>query len=154
MKILIFILIILFDQLTKFFINRHIPQDKVYEIFVFLDLINIKNKGISFGLLSETLPYWLILIVIIMIIVVISFWYFKTKNIYEKWSLICIISGAMGNLIDRLIYHSVTDFLYFHYEKYYWPAFNLADIAISIGITILLIGTYMGSKYKVKAKNE
>ena len=74
MKILIFILIILSDQLTKFFINKYIPQDKVYEIFVFLDLINIKNKGISFGLLSETLPYWLILIIIIIIIVVISFW--------------------------------------------------------------------------------
>lgn len=154
MKILIFILIILFDQLTKFFINKYIPQDKVYEIFVFLDLINIKNKGISFGLLSETLPYWLILIIIIIIIVVISFWYFKTKIIYERWSLIFIISGAMGNLIDRLVYQSVTDFLYFHYGKYYWPAFNLADIAISIGISILLIGTYMGYKYKVKAKNE
>ena len=65
-------------------INKYIPQDKVYVIFVFLDLINIKNKGISFGLLSETLPYWLILIIIIIIIVVISFWYFKTKIIYDK----------------------------------------------------------------------
>jgi len=154
MKILIFILIVSFDQLTKFFVNQYISENSAYKIITFLDLVNIKNKGISFGIFSGILSYWLLSILIGIIIIIISFWYFKTDNNYEKWSLIFIISGAIGNLIDRMINHSVTDFLYLNYGKYYWPAFNVADIAISLGIFVLIIGTYMGFKYKVKAKNE
>ena len=62
----------------------------------------------------------------------------KTKENYEKWAIILIISGAISNIIDRAINNYVLDFIYLHYKDYYWPAFNLADIYISLGILIII----------------
>ena len=62
----------------------------------------------------------------------------KSKNIIEKWALTMIIAGAVSNIFDRMINGYVIDFLYLHYKEMYWPAFNFADIYISIGICIFL----------------
>ena len=62
----------------------------------------------------------------------------KTNNNIEKWGFIAILSGAISNIMDRIINGFVIDFLYFHYKEFYWPAFNFADIYISIGILFLI----------------
>ena len=115
----------------------------------FFDLVNIHNKGISFGLFSEILPAWLIIIIVGLVIIFLIYWFFIADKIIEKWGLIIIIAGASGNFIDRLLNNHVVDFLYFHYKSYYWPAFNLADIAITIGVIILIIATYRTYKYRL-----
>ena len=115
----------------------------------FLDLVNIHNKGISFGLFSENFPTWLITIIVGLVIIILIYWFFIADKIIEKWALIIIISGAFGNFIDRLLHNHVVDFLYFHYKSYYWPAFNIADIAITIGVAILIIATYRTYKYRL-----
>ena len=94
------------------------------------------------------------MIIIFFIIISLIIWYFLSKSILEKWALIVIIAGAISNFVDRLIHESVTDFIYFHYNQYYFPAFNIADIAISMGVVIMIIATYMTYKYKVINKNE
>ena len=154
MKLFIVIIIIFLDQLTKLLIKYNLELNKNIKITSFLDIIHIQNKGISFGFFSNTLPSWIILIVVGLIIISLFIWSLRTQVFFEKWGIAIIIAGALGNFIDRLIHNHVIDFIYFHYNKYYWPAFNVADIAISLGIFVLIIGTYMGFKYKVKAKNE
>ena len=72
----------------------------------------------------------------------------------EKWALLIILSGALGNYIDRLLNNYVIDFLYFHYKDFYWPAFNVADIAITIGVFALIIDTYKNYKNRLKENNE
>ena len=62
----------------------------------------------------------------------------KSENIIEKWALIMVIAGGISNIFDRMINGYVIDFVYLHYKNMYWPAFNFADIYISIGIAIFL----------------
>ena len=65
--------------------------------------------------------------------------YFQTKNILEKWGFVFIIAGALSNIIDRIINGFVIDFILLHYKDFYWPAFNFADIYISIGVGIIVL---------------
>ena len=64
---------------------------------------------------------------------------FNSKDLLEKWGLFIIISGAISNIIDRIINGYVIDFIYLHISNFYWPAFNFADIYISIGILMVII---------------
>ena len=67
----------------------------------------------------------------------------------EKWvaiALALIIGGAMGNAIDRILFGQVIDFVHLHYQQYYWPAFNVADSAISVGVVLILIDGFFGRK--------
>jgi len=150
MKFFLFFIIIFLDQSTKYIIRLNLSVNSAYKILPYFDVVNIHNKGISFGLFSQNFPTWLITVVVGLVIIILIYWFFITDKILEKWGLIIITAGAFGNFIDRLLYNHVVDFLYFHYKSYYWPAFNIADIAITIGVVILIIATYMSYKYRVK----
>jgi len=152
MKFFLFFIIIFIDQITKFIVNKNIAINSSYKINSFIDIVNIKNKGIAFGLFSEIISSWIISIVVIVIILFLIMWFFKSDILFEKLGLLIVIAGALGNLIDRLIFNQVTDFIYFNYDHYYWPAFNFADVFISFGIITLIIAAYM--KYRYDKKNE
>ena len=152
MKFFLFIIIIFIDQITKFIVNKNIAINSSYKINFFLDIVNIKNKGISFGLFSGIIPSWIISIIVIGIILFLIMWFIKSDILFEKLSLLIIVAGALGNLIDRLIFKQVTDFIFFNYNNYYWPAFNFADVFISFGIITLIIAAYM--QYRYDKKNE
>ena len=147
MKFIIFLLIIFFDQISKFLINKMLLINTSHKITPFFDLVNIRNPGVSFGMLADTVPTKIISFIIITIIIALFYWFLKTKNLLEKWAIIIIIGGAIGNLLDRIIHKGeVIDFLSFHYYKYYWPAFNFADIAITLGIFTLIMANYLDYK--------
>ena len=150
MKFFLFFIIIFLDQFAKYIIRLNLSVNSAYKILPYFDVVNIHNKGISFGLFSQNFPTWLITVVVGLVIIILIYWFFITDKILEKWGLIIITAGAFGNFIDRLLYNHVVDFLYFHYKSYYWPAFNIADIAITIGVVILIIATYTSYKYRVK----
>jgi signal peptidase II len=116
------------------------------EITSFFSLGLVYNKGISFGLFNN-LPYsnYLFLLISIFIIGFLLGWIKKSTNSKEILALGLIIGGAVGNVIDRIIYPGVVDFLEFHWRGYYWPSFNIADSAICIGVCILLV-------YSIKSK--
>lgn len=128
--------IIILDQYTKFFVLAKTHKDH-FVILPFLNIVSVWNKGISFGLLSDT-KYSNILFFCISFFIVIILLYLtfkdKGKNILP-YSL--IIGGGIANIIDRTNYGAVFDFIDFHLGKYHWPAFNIADTAIFIGIVFL-----------------
>lgn len=136
----LFLIFFLFslDILSKKLIFIYLDLNSFLPLTPFLDLTHIHNFGISFGLFAGQLPAWFLSLIGIFIIFCIIYMLIKSKNIIEKWALLMIIAGGISNIFDRMINGYVIDFVYLHYSEMYWPAFNFADIYISIGIIIFL----------------
>lgn len=153
---LIALLILGFDHLTKWLVVQYIPLgSEISLIDGFFSLVHTRNQGAAFGILHGwDSPYRNLFFYGIGIIAfVLLFFYIKSTSWHEKLtlaSLSLILGGACGNLSDRFLRNSVVDFLNVHYQNsFVWPAFNLADSAITVGITLLIWQTLFGSK-KVK----
>lgn len=131
------------DQLTKVYFERNyaLGQFKVL-IENHLYLTHVRNPGAAFGILADSswrLPFFL---TIALVAVVGILWYLRTLPASAKWmhlSLGLIFSGAVGNVIDRIRLGEVVDFIGVHWYQYHWPAFNVADSAICVGVAILLL---------------
>ena len=109
-------------------------------IFSFFNLVLVWNRGVSFGMFNQLESGPLILSLLQFAIMVIVFvWLYRNENIYFTWALGLIAGGALGNLADRIKNGAVADFLDFHIASYHWPAFNLADSSVFIGVAILLL---------------
>lgn len=107
----------------------------------FFNIVMVWNPGISFGLfnnMGNLAPYILSAIAVIMSII-FAVWLFRTQCRLTQSALSLIIAGALGNVIDRLRFGAVIDFLDVHIAGYHWPAFNLADSLIFIGVMLLII---------------
>ena len=154
MKLILLISIIFLDQSSKILINKFILLNESIKILPFLSIVNFNNTGISFGLFMDKIPTWLLLIIILLLIGILFIWFIKSNVPIEKWGILIIISGAIGNLIDRILYGHVIDFIFLNYNNYYWPAFNFADMAISLGVIVILFTTFVGYKINIKAKHE
>lgn len=139
MKLFIIISLFFFDFLTKKIINNYIEIGNIISINNFLDFTHIHNYGISFGLFAGFLPIWLIIILGTIITIILFYWMIISANKLEKWGILLIISGAISNIGDRLLNGYVIDFIFFNYRGFYWPAFNFADVYISIGILIIIV---------------
>ena len=137
-KLLIVLFLFILDILTKKFVFNTIDLNNFVTLTFFLDLAHIHNFGISFGLFSGTISPWILIFIALIVTVFIFYMMILAKNSIEKWGLIFIITGAISNIFDRLMNGYVIDFIYFHFRDFYWPAFNFADIYISIGICIIL----------------
>jgi signal peptidase II len=146
-----FIIIIIFavflDLLTKdlafsyvksFTISNNL-QFNILEVTDFFNLVIVWNNGVSFGMFSsfDNAKYFIFLINTLSITYLL-FWLFRCKKSYIDLALSLIIGGALGNLIDRAINGAVADFLDFHLFGYHWPAFNLADSIVFIGVFMLI----------------
>jgi len=137
-KLIIIFLLVFLDYITKKIIFSNLALYSFYKLLPFLDLTHVQNTGIGFGLFSNLLsPYFIIIIALIITIIVIIM-ALKAKNNIEKWGLILIITGAIANIIDRLINSYVIDFIYINYNDFSWPAFNFADIYITLGVIIII----------------
>ncbi|MCG7927862.1 MAG: signal peptidase II [Candidatus Thiodiazotropha taylori] len=134
--------VILLDQLTKQMADRMLTlYEPVYVLPIF-DLTLLYNKGAAFSFLSDQGGWqrWFFTVLAIVVTSVLTVWLWRLKQ-QEKWvavSLSLIIGGAIGNVIDRILFGHVIDFLHFHYQQHYWPAFNIADSAITLGVGIML----------------
>lgn len=118
-------------------IERIVPFGSEIEILPFFSIVHVRNFGGVFGLLNNTkigkdLFTYLPMIVSLFIL----FYLFKEKNSFRLISLSLIFGGAIGNLFDRLRSGFVVDFFDFHIKDFHWPAFNLADSAISLGVIL------------------
>ena len=152
-NIFLILSIIALDQVTKLAILRRDVVD-IYsemEITSFLNLVLVTNKGISFGLFSRYEIGWLISILTIGIVVVLFIWMRKLERAILALPFSLIIGGAIGNLIDRLNYGFVVDFIDFHFFGWHWPAFNIADSAITVGVIFLLIASF-SNNFKLFSK--
>tara|TARA_B100000315_G_scaffold219607_1_gene221632 strand:- start:115 stop:579 length:465 start_codon:yes stop_codon:yes gene_type:complete len=154
MKLLILVLLILLDFLSKKVIFHFVELNKLISLVSFIDITHIQNYGISFGLFAGIIPMWFIVLLGVIMIFILIFWMFKTSNKLGKWGLLLIISGGISNIGDRLINNYVLDFIFLHYKQHYWPAFNFADIYISVGVLLIIIENYMIFRARIKDKND
>ncbi|MBT4880614.1 MAG: signal peptidase II [Alphaproteobacteria bacterium] len=143
--------IIIVDQLTKFFVLQYgYVLKKGISITPFFDLVLVWNRGISFGVFNDgnygPIRTWGLIIITLIAIFALSIWLYRSKDTFSSLSLSMILGGAIGNLIDRLRFEAVIDFLSFHIDKFYWPAFNVADTFITIGVAGLVIESLLLSK--------
>lgn len=138
---IIALLIVIFDQLTKAIVLSNFTPPAVLPVFPFFNLVLVMNKGVSFSMFSsdaEWMP-WVLTGIGSLITIGIAYWLYIEKNILLKTALALILGGAIGNIIDRIRFGAVVDFLDFHAFGYHWPSFNIADTMICIGATILII---------------
>ena len=147
-KFLFIIFLISLDITVKQIIFYTIDLNNFIYINVFFDLTHIHNFGISFGLFSNLLPAWIFVFIGLIITIFVLILFLQSKNMLEKWGYTVILAGAFGNILDRLINGFVIDFIYLHYKEFYWPAFNFADIYISIGFLMIILQMY----YDVREK--
>ena len=138
-KFFIFFVLVVFDLLSKKIVFDSIDLHTFISLTFFLDLTHIHNFGISFGLFSGLISPRLLIILGLLVVGFIFYLMKSASDTFEEWSLLIIISGALSNIIDRIFNGYVIDFIYFHYKYFFWPAFNFADIYITIGIIMIVI---------------
>ena len=139
MRLLIVILLIFSDFFSKKIIFHSIELNKLISIVPFFDLTHIHNYGIAFGLFSGLISSKMIILITSVVTIAIIYLLIQASNTVEKWGLTLIIAGAISNIFDRAINNYVLDFIYLHYKDFYWPAFNFADIYISVGVFIVVL---------------
>lgn len=136
------------DQVSKFWIAQTIPRYNVIPIIPdFFNLVHVYNRGAAFGLLSSWPPIFVRFFFIgtnLAIVFVLGFLYWRTslENKTFLWAYSLILSGALGNLIDRVRFGEVLDFLDCYVGRHHWPAFNVADSLICIGAGFLVFAMW------------
>ncbi len=149
-KIIIFIFLISADLLSKYFIYNFVDLFRFIKITSFLDITHIHNFGVSFGLFSEIIPSYVLVLIGLAVVCFLIYLLIISRDVLESWALFIIICGAIANIVDRFINGYVIDFIYFHINQFYWPAFNFADIYISIGIIMIILN--MVNKFRNQKK--
>ena len=147
-KIFVFIIFVLSDLFTKFLIQNYLFLNQSIKINQFFDIVYVQNYGVSFGLFSREIPHWVLVLIALLVVILILFLMIISNKNLEKNAYFLIIAGAIGNIIDRILNSYVVDFISLHYEMFYWPAFNFADIYITIGIIMLLVSFFIKSEDK------
>lgn len=139
--------VIIIDQILKIIVERNIPRGfRIKVIEGFLNISHVTNDGAAFGILRGW--NWGFVIIAIIAIIFIIFYYKRfQESFWMRISLGFLLGGAIGNLIDRIRLGHVTDFIDFRF----WPAFNVADISVSIGAVMLIIYMF---KYSEEAENK
>ena len=146
---LISLFVFLLDILSKNFIQKKIIYGEQVEITSFLSLVHFQNTGAAFSFLSDQggwQRYFLIAISLLAVLYIPWLINQYKKNICIVTGLLLILGGAIGNLYDRISYGYVIDFIYLHIDEFYWPAFNVADSAISLGVLLFLYGSFKSYK--------
>lgn len=143
--------VLLVDQVTKEWALATLFRDgAVVEVTPFFNLVAVWNRGVSFGLLASDdplTPYYLSGFAVA-VVIGLMVWLARANTPLLRISLGLIIGGAIGNVIDRLRYSAVVDFIDWHAFGYHWPAFNIADSAISIGVVFLLFDSFLGDSHR------
>jgi len=147
----------LLDQASKAMVLAFFgePGCALHRVVVtsFLDLVLTCNAGVSFGLLNRTGVNSLVFsLFAALVVVVLVFWLARVRATRLAVAIGLIIGGAIGNVIDRLRFGAVIDFLYFHAGSWYWPAFNLADSAICLGVAAMLLDGLLSRRAMPQAK--
>lgn len=135
-------LIILADQATKWWVLTDVMNPpRVIEVLPFANLVLVWNRGVSFGLFNTASEHgpWILSALAVAVSVVLLIWLLKGPNRWVGWGLGAILGGALGNVTDRMIHGAVVDFVDLHVAGAHWPAFNVADSAITVGAVLLIL---------------
>lgn len=153
------LLVIVLDQLTKYWISSSIPVDTVgYNVASFFSIVHVWNEGAAFSFLASMGGWqrYFFMGIAVVICAVLLICLLRTSR-EKKWTCLAIslvIGGALGNLIDRILWSHVIDFLLFYIKTdsffYAYPAFNVADIAVCCGAGLLVIIGFLGKEDPIK----
>lgn len=150
--IILFVTIVVLDQITKALALEYLTLGMPVEVIPgFFNFTLVFNPGAAFGIFSDLPDFYrrTLLIVVTLIAFVIIYKLLRHevqgKPVLEA-ALVGVLAGALGNLIDRIRFDAVVDFFDFYVGHYHWPAFNIADSAISVGVVIVLIGMLFEKK--------
>ena len=144
------VVVVILDQLTKLWIDSSMTlHERLPLIDGFFDLTLAYNPGAAFSFLADAGGWqrWFFTILSTVVTLILVVW-LKRLQAHEKITAVAlalIIGGAIGNLIDRIAYGHVIDFLLVYYQQWSWPAFNVADSAISIGVILMLLALFHSS---------
>ncbi|HET8578378.1 MAG TPA: signal peptidase II [Methylomirabilota bacterium] len=142
---LVAVLILALDQTTKFLaLERLLPGEPMRIVNGFFSLTLVLNPGLAFGMLGATPTAWrwvvaLLSVVALVVLAAVGLRLLPTGGPLAEIALGLVFGGAVGNLIDRWRFGAVVDFLDFYWRVYHWPAFNIADSAISVGVALLAL---------------
>ncbi|HKN18918.1 MAG TPA: signal peptidase II [Dissulfurispiraceae bacterium] len=131
------------DQLTKYYIKTHIGLFDVVRVTSFFNIVYVLNTGSAFGMFKSLGNLFFIIITLSAMALLI---FLVIKDSRNRFPFALILGGAAGNLADRIISGHVVDFLDFYAGSHHWPSFNVADSALTIGISLLLIKTVFEKK--------
>ncbi|HTG80768.1 MAG TPA: signal peptidase II [Geobacteraceae bacterium] len=142
--------VLVIDQATKLFIDRTMDiQSSITVVENFFNITYLRNKGAAFGFLAHSsyrLPFFILISLIAIAVIIMVFAKLRPDQRFTAFSLSLIFSGALGNLIDRLRLGEVIDFLDAHWFAHHWPAFNVADSAICVGVFLLAVDMFLEEK--------
>ena len=148
--------VVILDQLTKYIASNSLEMYQQVAVMPMFNWTLMHNPGAAFSFLANEAGWqrWFFAVIAIVVSIVIILWIKKLKQ-HEKWQAIAlamILGGAIGNVIDRIWLGYVVDFIQVYYQQWYWPAFNLADSAISVGVAMIIIESIR--EYKEERKNK
>ncbi|MCH9645424.1 MAG: signal peptidase II [Proteobacteria bacterium] len=137
------LLLVVIDQLTKLLVYGYLKPHETFEITSFLSITHVHNYGAAFSFLANEdgwQQYFLVTISSVASLAIVI-WMVKTSRgqVFKLVALSLILSGAIGNLIDRAVLGFVIDFIDLHYQDFYWPVFNVADVVITLGVILLIL---------------
>ena len=142
LNIIIISVIFLIDRVSKLYILKVAELENTVDIYInsYLNFYLIWNKGIAFGLFSfdENFIYNMITFVITIIIIIVIIMMINANG-FRKYCLLFVLGGSLGNLVDRIYYSAVPDFIDLHINDFHWFVFNVADIFITLGIMCLIL---------------
>jgi signal peptidase II len=145
--------ILVLDQLTKYLVAKYIRMYEVIPVIPgFFNLTHVRNRGAAFSILSNLPGVWrsaffitVTLVAVVVLVVLIR----KTEERLLASAFSLIAGGAVGNVIDRIRFGEVVDFIQWYVKSYYWPSFNVADSAITIGVGLLVIDMLFFQKKEI-----
>jgi len=140
---LVSVVILVADQATKLYVDSHFRlHESVTVLENFFHFTYVRNKGAAFGIFADSAVRVPFFISVSLLAAVGILWYLRKLRDDQRlvhFSLALIFAGAVGNLIDRVRFGEVIDFIDVHWHQHHWPAFNVADSAISVGVALLLL---------------
>jgi signal peptidase II len=145
--------VVVLDQLTKAWVQRSIGVHESRPVIDgFLSLTHGRNPGIAFGVLSEGgLPFQSLALIVVGLVAVAALTAYALRvppvHRLRLAALSLVVGGAVGNLIDRIRHGAVVDFIHVYWRSYQWPNFNVADSAISVGITLLILESLFAPRH-------
>jgi signal peptidase II len=145
--------IVVADQLSKAYITRHFLEFEFTRIFAVLDITRMHNVGAAFSFLASASGWqrWVFIGLAVLVSIGITIWLIKLpRGVHALLAagLALVLGGALGNVIDRIRLGYVVDFIHFHWERAYFPAFNVADSAITVGAACLLLDALLDARRK------
>lgn len=141
------VIVLVLDQATKIYIDRTMDlHSSITVVENFFNITYLRNKGAAFSFLADfrfRLPFFIFISLVAVVVILVVIRRLRPDQKLSAVALSLLLAGAVGNLIDRARLGEVIDFIYVHWYEHYWPAFNIADSAICVGVFLLAIDMFL-----------